>query len=380
MRDPIGYRGWFHGSDPWEGGASGWVRADLVPGTGRCGGPVLRPLLPGGRGDYRAVMKRIELRRESAGAAFVLVAALVLLGPRATVREELHPVDVAGDVDAWLAASEATVPHLRAGDQKEVVWVDSAGRKTPFVVVYLHGFSADRHEIAPVPRLLADSLGANLFYTRFRGHGRDGAAMGEIEANDWLQDVVEALAVARRLGDRIVLVGTSTGGTLATWAAARPELAEDVAALLLVSPNFYPRDPTSRLLLWPWGGRLAELIVGPERCWEAYNEAQARHWTTCYPTRALLPMMGLVERVRTMDLSEVRVPALILYSPGDQVVDPGATQARSGRLGSVPKLLLPFAASADPSQHILAGNIMSPGTNDEVLVHMLTFLRDLGIP
>jgi len=324
-------------------------------------------------------MKPVGLRKDAAAAAVVTVSLLVLLGPRVRVDEALSPVHVPDDVDAWLAASEAEVPGIRVGDEKAVVWADSVGVRTPVALVYLHGFSADRHELDPVPQRLADSLGANLFLTRFTGHGRDGAAMGEVGAADWFQDVAEAVAVGRRLGDRVVLLGTSTGGTLATWAAGQPELKDDVAALILISPNFHPKDRATRVLLWPWGAHLVQAVVCPDRCWEAYNDEQERHWTTCYPTEALLPMMGLVERVRTMRLDQVTAPTLVLYSGEDQVVDAGATMARVGKLEALPKRLMPFHGSTDPSQHLLAGDIMSPETNDAILAPILTFLRTAEI-
>ena len=324
-------------------------------------------------------MNRLGRRKGAAAAAVVSCSLIVLLGPRVDMDETVIPVEVPEDVDAWLAASEADVSGIRPGDGKAVVWADSVGARTPLALVYLHGFSADRHELDPVPQRLADSLGANLFFTRFSGHGRDGAAMGEVDGGDWFQDVAEAVAVGRRLGDRVLLLGTSTGGKLATWAAGQSELKDDIAALILISPNYHPKDRTARVLLWPWGGMLAKALLGSERCWEAYNEEQERHWTTCYPTEVLLPMMGLVERVRTMPLDEVTAPTLVLYSGDDQVVDPGATTARFGRLGALPKSLRPFHGSTDPSQHVLAGDIMSPATNDAMVVAILTFLRQADI-
>ena len=325
-------------------------------------------------------MKRPVFRGPSSSAAIATISALVLLGPRVGVDETVQSVGVPADVDGWLASAEARIAGIRPGDQKEIVWADSVGVRTTVALVYLHGFSADRHELDPVPRMLAESLGANLFYTRFTGHGRDGPAMGQASAQDWFQDMAEAVAVGRRLGERVILLGTSTGGTLATWAAGQPELKDDIAALLLVSPNFHPKDRTSRLLLWPWGGQLARSLVGPERCFEPLNAAQERHWTTCYPTDALLPLMGLVERVRTMDLDEVTAPALVLYSPDDQVVDPGATVARYGRMNSLPRRLQPFLGSTDPSQHLLAGDIMSPETNEALVTTLLAFLTQADIP
>ena len=88
-------------------------------------------------------------------------------------------------------------------------------RKTPYSVVYLHGFSATRQETAPLAECVADSLGANLFETRLAGHGREREPLADVRAEDWLHDAAEALAIAARLGERVIVIGTSTGATLA---------------------------------------------------------------------------------------------------------------------------------------------------------------------
>lgn len=325
---------------------------------------------------------RVGLRRQlprlpaKVGLPMAFALALYLAGPRASMDEDVVPVQVGADVARWVAESEESVEGIRPGDEKRVEWLDpdTPGR-TPVAVVYLHGFSADPHELAPVPQRVARALGANLFLTRLSGHGRDGNALSEVTANDWLQDAMEAVAVGRALGERVVLMGTSTGGTLAVWAAAREELAEDLAALVLVSPNFHPADRNSRLLLLPWGNLMARAALGPERCFEPLNPEQERHWTTCYPTAALLPMMTLVERVRTMDLDGVTAPTLMVYSAQDQVVDPRETERAFDRLGAETKRLVPFVGSEDPAQHLLGGSIVSPATTDHLSALMLDFLR-----
>lgn len=311
------------------------------------------------------------------------LAAAVLLGPRARVDDTSPASGRVGDslpalaaLEAHLRSGEASVPRLREGDGKEIVWADpEAPARTPLAVVYLHGFSADRHEMDPVPRLVAAALGANLFLTRLTGHGQDGAALGEATAADWLRDTEEALEVGRRLGERVVVLGASTGATLALWGAAGDRWSESLAALVLVSPNFGPRDRRTRILLWPWGGLLARALVGPERCFQPLNEAQARHWTTCYPTRALLPMMALVEHVRTSELGRVRAPVLVLYSPGDLVVDARETERLFPTLGSAMKRLEIVEDTDDPARHVLAGDILSPSSNEAMAERIVAFVR-----
>jgi esterase/lipase len=320
-----------------------------------------------------------------AAAVFLGGALVVLFGPRTSFEERWNEPELGPDVDAYLSERESSVPDLRPGEAKAVVWTDPEARaSTPIALVYLHGFSADRHEVDPLVSRIAKALGANVFYARLTGHGRDGTAMAEATVGAWMDDVAEAVAVGVVLGERVVLIGTSTGGTLAVWAAARPETEGRVAALVVISPNFQPRDAASRILLWPWGGQIAQLVVGPERCFQPESAEQRLHWTVCYPTSALLPMMALVEHVRTMPLNGVTVPTLVAYSRDDAVVDAGEIRLAYERLGSSSKQLVEISASEDPEQHVIAGDIMSPGTTDEIVRSILNFLRmtpglDIGV-
>jgi alpha-beta hydrolase superfamily lysophospholipase len=299
-----------------------------------------------------------------------------LLGPRVQVDESVVPVQVPADPEAFLATAEASVPGIRPGAEKGIVWADPRLRaRTPVSLVYLHGFSADRHEIDPVPQRVAGALGANLFYARLTGHGRDGSAMAEASVGTWLQDVEEALAVGTTIGRRVVLMGTSTGGTLALWAAGQPRWRDVLEAVVLLSPNLGLRDPNARLLLLPWGKALARLVVGKERCFVPVSPDHARHWTTCYPTAALLPMMALVERVRTLDHAVTTTPLLVLYSPRDAVVNPAATRRMFEEYGASRKELRVVEGADDPQQHVLAGDVISPASTDAVIAEILDFLR-----
>jgi pimeloyl-ACP methyl ester carboxylesterase len=327
----------------------------------------------------RLMRNRPSFRPVVIGPALLVVAAGLALGPRVRFEDRWIEPQIPEDVERWLSGRESAIEGVRRGDEKGIVWADPEAREvTPLSLVYLHGFSADRHEIEPVLSQLARDVGANAFFTRLRGHGRDGGAMAEATVEAWLDDTAEAVAVGARIGGRVVLVGTSTGGTLATWAAARPEASRRVAGLVLISPNYQPKDRTSRVLLYPWGSVVARVMVGPERCFVPENEAQARHWTTCYPTEVLATMMALVEHVRTMELSTVDAPTLVLYSPEDRVVEPLETERVLERMTSVKPEVRIVRNSSDPARHVLAGDIVSPASNDEVAAAIRDFLARIG--
>ena len=316
-------------------------------------------------------MKRRVLAAPAALVA--LLGAAWFAGPVYRVDTQVAQPELPGDLDAWLAESERRHPDIVPGTDKTIVWAHPDRRRTPLAIIYLHGYSATRQEIAPLCERLAESLGANLYHTRLAGHGRAPAAMGEVTGNDWLQDAVEALAIGRRIGERVIVVGTSTGGTLALWLAQQPG-ASDIAAQLLISPNLGPRDERADLLAGPWGRQLQQAIIGDEYRWQPANERQARYWTWRYPARALVPMMALVRMVRESPLEAISTPTLFIYSPRDQVVSPRRIEEAFARLGANVKESLRVEHSEDRAHHVLAGDILAPKGSDALLAQMLAFL------
>jgi alpha-beta hydrolase superfamily lysophospholipase len=310
--------------------------------------------------------------------AFVAVPAFALvLWPAEPVdtRIDFDPAVIGPDPEAWLADGEARFDDITPGVEKRILWAGDAGVPTDEVVVYIHGFSATSEEIRPVPDRVADALGANLLYWRLAGHGRTGDAMAEATAGDWIEDMAQALAVAGELGDRVTVIATSTGGTLAAIAATLPELAPQIDRLVLISPNFEVAHPAARLLTWPAARAWVPVVAGRERGFQPLNEAQGRYWTTRYPTVATLPMAALVDHARGLDYSGVDIPTLFLFSDADQVVRAEATREVAGRWGGAP-VLSPqdVPPGNDPMSHVIAGDILSPSMTPAVTDEILGFI------
>lgn len=303
-------------------------------------------------------------------AAIVVLSLVVvfLLGPRPKVETTVtfDPASIGADVEAYLAAAEARVPGIRPGLQKEIVWADPAAKaRTPLAVIYVHGFSASKGEIRPLPDEVAAALGANLFYTRLTGHGQDGAAMATASVQAWLNDFAEALAVGRAVGDRVVVIATSTGASIATWAAVRSEPSSDVAAMVLISPNYGLLAAGSGLLAMPWGAQVARLVIGSERSFEPLNARHAALWTTRYPTGALIPLAAMTRLAYAAPVETSRIPALFVFSGKDRVVSADLTRKVASRWGA-PHQLFEVEDAGDPSGHVLAGDALSPATTHEL--------------
>lgn len=318
-------------------------------------------------------------------AALVLtalaVAALWVLAPRTAVDLSVRfdPAAIGDDVDAWLAGREAVFGDITPGAEKRVVWAGAAGTRTPLAVIYLHGFSATSEEIRPVPDAVAQALGANLYFTRLAGHGRGGAAMAGATAEDWVLDLDEALAVGRRIGDRVLIIATSTGGTLATVAALDPARAQGVAGVVLVSPNYRLADRTAQTLLdAPFIESWGTAVAGAERSFAPRSAEHAKWWTTAYPTAALFPMGALMRQVRALDPAAARVPALFVIAPGDRVVDAATGLDVAARWGAAAATHTPaLTAADDPYAHVVAGRIMSPDQTEPVVAAILAWAAGL---
>nr|WP_295465468.1 alpha/beta fold hydrolase [Mesorhizobium sp.] len=307
--------------------------------------------------------------------------ALYLFGPRVASDTTVTFRDDAlgGDPQAYIAASEAKVANIRPGLAKEIVWAYPASRaKTPLSIVYIHGFSASKGEIRPLPDKVAAALGANLYFTRLVGHGQDNAAMGDASVNDWINDTAEALAIGRAIGEKVIVIATSTGGSLAAYAAAQPSLSKDVAALVLISPNFGVQASGAGLLTGLWGLQIAELLIGKERGFEPANDLQKQFWTYTYPTRATLPMAATVALARRQAYDKVNIPALFVVSDGDQVIKPDEAKAVAAAWGG-PHELMAVDNPGDPSSHVLAGDALSPKMTEPMATKIVEWIKSLGL-
>lgn len=337
---------------------------------------------PAHENPYCSTMRRMIRRLLiGLGATLSLAALLFLLGPTYPLDTRDTPItlpDDALELDPWLANSEQALGDVVAGAEKRIRWAHADRRRTGLSIIYLHGYTATRQEVDPLCDELADALDANVFYTRLAGHGRDPHAMGSVTGSEWLHDAREALAIGRAIGDRVIVIGTSTGGTLALWLAQRAD-AKDIAAQVLISPNLGPRERSGELLAGPWGAELLQALIGDEYRWTPRNAEQAKYWTWKYPSHALLPMMALVREVRRSPLESIRTPTLVIYSPNDRVVSPEKILEGYGRLGASQKALIAVERSGDPSNHVLAGRILAPEDTPKVRRWILDFLRDLKL-
>ncbi len=213
------------------------------------------------------------------------------------------------EIENLLAQREAKF-SLRKDNEARIVWADSI-RKTDWVILYLHGFSASQGEGAPVHQNLAKRYGANLLLARLSGHGYQADQLSDFQAESAWEDAKRFLQFAKVLGQRVILMGTSTGSSFALNLAAKyPDMVDGIVNL---SPNVRVKDPTARLLNDPWGLQIAKMVIGEKRRVVSDSIEYAKYWDTLYTVQALVELEHLLEESLIPEtFSAVKQPCLNL--------------------------------------------------------------------
>ena len=256
---------------------------------------------------------------------------------------------------------EASIPGLKDNNESRIIWGRKAYEKTPYVLLYLHGWSASHMEGDPTHRELAERYGANLYLPRLYEHGIDlgDDNFAHMTATKLMNSAAEALAEAHLLGDSVILMGTSTGGTLGLYLAT---IDPTIAGLILYSPNIRVRTASASMLNDPWGYQIARLVTGsPYYGWDA-SGPRKQYWTTHYRLKALTELQELVETTMVPEVfGKVDVPVFTGYyykndSLQDETVSVEAIQEMFPQLGSVQKRLVAFP---EAGHHVIASSFTS---------------------
>lgn len=222
--------------------------------------------------------------------------------------------------EAQLSASRAA-GAVEGTEERLVRNVPGRAREA---ILYIHGFGASRVEGEAVVDRIAAERQANVYYLRLPGHGLDMEAHAKATYKDYLDACETALAMMPLLGERVIVVGTSTGGLLATYLAA--EHPDRVHALILASPLYDYAAAASNLLKVPGSRWIVKAAYGDVReiSWaedpeDRYADGVEKYWTAPQKYEALFKLEELRSFVAQDNTYErVRAPTLLLYYYKDE--------------------------------------------------------------
>lgn len=230
---------------------------------------------------------------------FVLAVlfGLFIIGPEVETPDLETPLpEIQYDLNElkdWIDSKEATFDNIKPDNASQLIFHDSVPQKTAYSVLYLHGFSASRAEGNPVHLNIAKALKANLYLPRLSDHGLiEEEPMLHFTAQRYLDSAKEALAVAKKIGEKVIVVSSSSGGTLSLILGNDPQ----IAALLLFGPNVEIYNPNAKLLTLPWGLYIARAVLASKYyVMDKITEQKLNYWTTRYRLECTLHLQKLME-------------------------------------------------------------------------------------
>lgn len=288
----------------------------------------------------------------------------------------------ANGIDSFILNQEKSLP-VKPNNEARVLWLnDSLKTKTPYVIVYLHGFSASQEEGNPVHRNIAKSFGCNLYLARLSQHGlKSTEELENLTAENYWESAKQAFAIGKQLGQKVILMGTSTGGTQALQLAAT--YPNEVAACVLLSPNIAINDPNAWLLNNPWGLQIARMVKGGN-----YNlvdkckiEEYAKYWNCKYRLEAVVELQEMLETTMTQEnFAKINCPVLTIgyykdEANQDKVVKVSAMKEMMDNINSANKK---FVALPNAGNHVLGNPLLSTdveGVKKEVTSFLKTVIQ-----
>lgn len=295
-----------------------------------------------------------------------VIALLYLVGPHPYFDDAETPlpeVPLSADKLEEYIAQEESKHTLKPDNEARIIWQDSVKRKTPYSIVYLHGFSASQKEGYPIHNRIAETFGCNLFLNRLPEHGIDTTdALINLTSEKMWANFKESLAIGKAIGEKVILMSTSTGGTGALYLAAN--YPDDVFALINMSPNIEINNPSAFLLNNPWGLHIARLKLGTKYIELGGDSIVSVYWTRKYRIESLAQLEEFVERTMTREtFSKVKVPSLTLYYyKNEQEQDPqvrvGAMLRMHDQLGT-PDSLKFAIAMPEAGAHVIGSSLSS---------------------
>ncbi len=269
-------------------------------------------------------------------------------------------------LEKYLADREAKF-NIKPDNEAKIIWTnDSLKNITDYAIVYLHGFSASQKEGDPVHVNFAGRFGCNLFLCRLSDHGLDSSEpLIGVKVEKLWNSALEAYALGKRIGKKVIIIATSTGATLALKLAAEfPE----IAALILLSPNIEINDPKAWILNNPWGLQIAKLIKGNYNYAKDTTAVYAKYWDHKYRVEAVVQLEELLETtMKESTFKKVKQPTLMLYyykdeDNQDQVVKVSAMKRMFVQLGSSPEIKRQVAVP-EAGDHVIGSSIKSKDVN-----------------
>ena len=316
----------------------------------------------------------------------LVLSGLFIIGPQTEAPDLVLPQPEISlplsELKDWINTQESTFDNIKKDNASQLEFYDSIPQKTAYSVLYLHGFSASTEEGDPVHRNIALALKANLYLPRLSDHGLiEEEPMLNFTGQKYLDSAKEALAIAKKIGEKVIVISSSTGGTLSLILGNDPQ----IAALLLFGPNVEIYDTRSKLLTLPWGLQIAQWVLGSKyHIMNKITEQKKAYWTTRYRLEPTVELQKLIETgMRPEVFQRITAPVFMGYyykneEEQDKVVSIPAMLRMFDQLGT-PEDKKQKVAFPEAGDHVIISHLSTPNHQQAELAALAFLQKQLDV-
>jgi esterase/lipase/1-acyl-sn-glycerol-3-phosphate acyltransferase len=215
------------------------------------------------------------------------------------------------------------------------------GKSRKIGVLLVHGYMAAPLEVKELARYLG-SMGLWVYAPRLKGHATSPEDLSTRAYSEWMASVDQGYAILRNLCEEVVVGGFSTGAGLALDLATRVD--DVIKGVFAVSPPLRLQHLSSKFVpaVDVWNRLMDKIHLEGAKMAFVDNNPENPHINYLRN-----PVSGVREIERLMDsleprLKDLTMPALVVQSQRDPIVDPKGSKRIYDLIGSETKRYILF--------------------------------------
>lgn len=205
-------------------------------------------------------------------------------------------------------------------------------KKSDIGILMIHGFSSTADEFKELSVYLAQK-GFTVFAPLVAGHGISPKEMAKTNAKDWAESVRDSYLKLRKKCKKVFVIGNSFGSNLCLWLTK--ELDNEPLGIITLGAPIVLKYHKFILFRTYTYGLLRRYYRKPPRLYRTdFTDMLDEVTYPLIPTKNLRQFLGFIKNETKPNLNKIKIPALVVHSDTDPVVNPKSATYIYQHLGS----------------------------------------------
>ena len=315
-----------------------------------------------------------------ASLAFIIVgialyASILFFGGDKLV-VSFDDIEVSGNIENYIFEKESSIQNIAPKATKEIIWQDKLIKSaTEYSIIFIHGFSTTSYIHEESVMKIADTLNANVFFTRLSGHGASYEGLDKLTAENLLRDTAEAVEIGSRIGNKVILIGHSLGGALSTLVSADANLQKKIHGLVLFAPA--NSGVTRMTPLMAFAALFLNKIENDpvEEFQLPINQNWDKHFFTTLDTSVIFEASKIIMATDEVDYQSITMPLIVFYDENDILVNDGKLRKNYEKWGGLKELHKVEASKSDPTRHMFPSSYINPHLDEQFVLKIKSWVN-----